>query len=522
MAVALASKPSAYQNGAWVTLASALSMMLIAGTIYGFGAWSTVLKSKDGYALNQFQVELLALAGHLGNYMVLDTGVLVSRMGSVPAFAAGCSYACLGYFGLWLAIEQFPGRVPFSALAFCCFLYGHGCGSIDNATMSQLLADFSSYKGYVVGCTKAYYGLATAIVVTIHNAAFPSSPTNFLLFLAVYSLGAGLLMTPIIWKTKGQVDEPRPTTVFKFRMLACFILAFSIFFFTVQIWSQHMTQQGWRYVLLTVFFGALTPFLLANTTIFNVMNRENEEDVTLGITQAVLDHPVDISGVDMLSHLDFYIFMAILTAAQGAGLLFIGNAAQILPSMEGGSRSPAVFVAVISIFNSFGRLFFGSMSEMFRHRINRPWFLCLSIGILSSSYLAMYLSGPDVLWAAAVFVGFGYGGLWGIQPSMALELFGPRDYGFKYSCTCLAALGGSLFFSTLLAGRLYDIEAERLGTSPHCLQPSCFRLSFLVTAACGMPAMVCAIWLARRSANVYSKTLEFERHATGYGAARAA
>lgn len=278
MALVGIAQPSAVKNGAWMTLAACLSMMLIAGTSYGFGAWSSILKSKDGYGLNQFDVELLALSSFCGNYLTLDTGLLVSKAGTIPAFALGCTYASLGYFGLWAGTELYPGKFPFVALAFFCCLYGHGCGSLDNAAMSELMTDFSEYKGYVVGCTKAYYGLATAVMVTIFKAAFPSSPTNFLLFLAIYALVAGMALTPVIWMTKGSVDNSQRTVKFKFRTLTMGILVFSMFFFIVQLQAEQMSQTGWRCILVVVLLGAGTPFLLSHGSLCQDQSRERNAD----------------------------------------------------------------------------------------------------------------------------------------------------------------------------------------------------------------------------------------------------
>mmetsp|Transcript_64971 Transcript_64971/g.196044 ORF Transcript_64971/g.196044 Transcript_64971/m.196044 type:complete len:551 (-) Transcript_64971:547-2199(-) len=508
-----AAAPSRVKNGAWWTFASSLSVMLVSGTVYGFGEWSSTLKDPKGYALDQKQLEWLSAIANFGTYMVLDSGLLVSRFGTVVTLAVGCAYACAGYFLLWLSIAQFPGEVPFAVLAFFCMLYGHGCGTIDNAVMTELLSDFPEHKGSVVGCVKAYYGLAVATVGTIYQAAFAPTETSFLLFLAVYSGVAGLLLVPVLQVTRGLVEGSRTVVGRRFGAMAAGMVVAIVFFFIVQVNAERLSRPAWIGVLVTVAIGLTLPFLLAvvpSGSGSREMSAKPQPQKTAAASCS--GSPVDVSGCGMLGRLDFYALLLVLIVGQGSGLLFINNSAQILPALQGqaaAARVPA-FVAVISIFNAFGRLSFGNLSEYLRGSVHRTWFLVASLGILFLSYLALRLAGGLLAWPAAASVGFGYGGLWGVQPALVSELFGPRDYGFKYACSALAAFLGSLLFSTLLAGSLYDREAAALRQAPGCYASSCFNTAFFVTGVCGVPALLLAIALCRRTAWVYEQLARSE------------
>ncbi|CAE8638865.1 unnamed protein product [Polarella glacialis] len=498
--------PSPVKNGAWITFASILTMMLTAGTIYGFGEWSRALKRQDGYNLDQFQVETLALASHLGNYMVLDSGYIVSHFGTSTGFALGSSYASIGYFGMWMALALFPGQLPFWLLFVFCVLYGHGCGTIDTAAMSELMADFPQYKGYTVGCTKAYYGLATATVATIYRAAFPSKEENFLLFLAIYSALAGLILVPTVHATKGLVDQPKDKVTFKFNATAVTILLFAVMFFVVQLNAKAIDQSGWWIVLAVVVLGALSPFLLS----YGALGDADADNTEVHKVQDTVHSPADMSFFQTVTSMNFYLLFVSLVACQGGGLLMIGNALQILDSFSGEDLDQTSFVSTMSIFNSLGRLLIGLGSEKYAAHLNRPWFLVISASILCVSYTLLVTAGSAVLWPAAAGVSFGYGSLWGVQAPLAQELFGPSDFAMKYTSICLAALAGSFIFSTMLAGKMFDEESERLGTvnglgQPTCLQTSCFNTSFLVTAACTGLAVALSVWLSMRTARIYAK-----------------
>ena len=293
------------------------------------------------------------------------SGYLVSRFGTTVAFALGCSYACAGYAGLWLATEVLPGQLPLEALFLFCFLFGHGCGSIDTATMTELVSSFPDYKGYVVGCAKSYYGLATATVATIYKVAFAPQRTSFLLFLAVYSAVAGMMLTPVIQKFRAQVIGSRSAVTFRFRLMILAIIFYSTLFLVVQLSKLTLIQS--RFVLAAVLLGATLPFSLAysrKNPLAEDLETVTDTDMAGSEVRVVQPAPVDLTGFEVFRCLNFYILMIVLVIAQGAGLLFIANSAQILPAMLGRKADATAFVAIISIFNAIGRLAFGAGSEL--------------------------------------------------------------------------------------------------------------------------------------------------------------
>jgi len=506
--------PSKVQNGAWWTLASCMSIMLIAGTIYGFSFWSPALKY--AYDFEQEQIEMLAVASHIGNYIVLDSGYITSKFGPVVGMGLGCTYASLGYFGLWLSIQIFPKQVPFAVLVLLCGLYGHGCGTIDNAVMTESLADFKAYKGNANGCIKAYYGLATATVAKIYEAIFAPNKAGFLLFLSLYAAGSGLVFVPIVQMTRGLVDESYRRVKKKFRILACGILVFAVYFFIVQISQDHITKKWKQIILITVVAGMASLFVLpfqrsrrraaAREAAAGKVEEENGGSIepVLSSVASELPPPRNVTGLEMLTYADFWIFIAICVVGQGNGLLFIGNASQILSALAGrdtSMESPA-FVATIAIFNSLARLSFGYGSEYVKNRVERSWFLALAMCFLFVGYSMARVGGYALLWPAMAMIGFGYGGLWGVQPTMVFELFGPADYAFKYSCSTVAAAIGSIVFNDMIAGPVYEHnvgEGEK-----YCYTSSCFDTTFTVAGACDIPAILLAVWLVQRTKWVYN------------------
>jgi len=138
-------------------------------------------------------------------------------------------------------------------------------------------------------------------------------------------------------------------------------------------------------------------------------------------------------------------------------------------------------------------------------RISRIWFLVLSCLLLSVSYWFIVLLGREALWISGAIIGAAYGGLWGVQPVIVAEIFGPRHYGVKYACSAIAALAGQVIFAQEITATLYDRETQRLGTGNSCLQASCFRTSFMIIASCGLVSVLVGLGLHWRTRHVYNQ-----------------
>mmetsp|Transcript_29006 Transcript_29006/g.66646 ORF Transcript_29006/g.66646 Transcript_29006/m.66646 type:complete len:539 (-) Transcript_29006:102-1718(-) len=511
------------KGDAWWTLVSCMLLMLIAGTIYAFSEFSAVFKDTQGYHLDQTQVSLLALFASLGNYFVLDGGLVISRLGPVTALVCGVAFASSGYLALWISVVQFSGELHFGLLVFFCWVYGHGCGYIDSAVMTQLLQDFPGYRGNIVGCVKAFYGLATAIFAVAYEAVFAPTRSAFLCFIGLYSLIMGIIFIPVVKKSKAHVHGPRSRILRKFDMLTIGLVVAAIFVLAVSIAGPSIEKMEhkaiiWVPVLVTMFAGVCSLFLLTRPSNFppdgsvtaqTVGNRDSDFEPSEGSDRATeAPPPVDMTGWSTLLKADFWLLLFVLIVSQGSGLLILHEAAQIMPAVLGkDTESVTGFVAMISCFNSLGRLSFGNGSELLLAQgVPRTVFLIASTVLLALVHLILAVSSSGlVLWVGGAVAGFAYGGLWGVQPVIVMELFGPTDYGFKYTCSAMAAGIGFLIFGTALAGTLYDAKAVARGESPNCYSSECFSTAFVVTFLSALPAVFAGIVLWRRTASVYDE-----------------
>jgi len=507
-------KASAVPNGAWWTFSRVMMGLLTAGTIYGFGSWSPLFQDPEGYDLTSEQLEFMGTMAHAGNYIVIDAGIINTVMGTHVTFAYGCIWACLGYTCLWASYALANGKLPYAVLCLFCLMYGHGCGSIDNAAMTELLGAFPDHKGNVVGCLKGYYGLASAIITVVYFAVFQPSQDGFLIFLGVYAGVSGLVVTPIIRKCKGRIEEASSAVSTKFKMVIGGIVFFEIFILIVNIFKPQindMKNNGkplWLGILTVVVIGIGSLFLLprgARGLDSAPLTRETEQVSAPPAMPEIRN--VDVLG--MMKCPDFWVLVIVLIIGQGSGLLFINNASQAVKAFKQDAHADQTsYIAMISCFNSFGRLVYGNLSQALLGRMSRMWFLVLSCALLSSAYWLLYLFGEPMLWPAGAIVGAAYGGLWGVQPVILTEIYGSKQYGVKYAFSAIAAFIGSLIFATALAGNLYDAEAKKFDDGKYCLKPQCFDEIYLITGCCGIAAVAIGVVLCGMTKRIYAEMRE--------------
>lgn len=86
---------------------------------------------------------------------------------------------------------------------------------------------------------------------------------------------------------------------------------------------------------------------------------------------------------------------------------------------------------------------------------------------MTVGHIFIGLGLPGSMYVGTLLVGLGYGAHWAIVPATASELFGLRNFGALYNFITLANPVGTLVFSSLIASRIYDREAEKQAHGGH-------------------------------------------------------
>jgi MFS transporter, OFA family, oxalate/formate antiporter len=197
----------------------------------------------------------------------------------------------------------------------------------------------------------------------------------------------------------------------------------------------------------------------------------------------------DFSPSEMLKTPQFYLVTCTLLVACMAGLMMIGFASPIAVAKGLSVQVAAVGVMVISIFNSFGRLFWGWVSDRLGRKRTVMILLVATAGFI---LLVNWVSGYMIL-ALIALVGFSYGGFLGVFPAITADFWGSRNMGVNYGIVLLG-FGIGAIASSYIAGyfknlanikEVVDGVTKVVGTDLRKMQPA-----FIIASAAAVAGLV--------------------------------
>lgn len=133
----------------------------------------------------------------------------------------------------------------------------------------------------------------------------------------------------------------------------------------------------------------------------------------------------------------------------------------------------------------------------------------VSQAMMVLGFLPLAFAVPGSLYFATFFTGLGEGCTYSVTITATSEILGLKNFGVLYNVLTCAIPLGSLLFSSLLAGSLYDFQfSKQLAAGnkySYCLGGECYKITFLVLAVVvGIGAL--ANWiLARRTSKMYKE-----------------
>ena len=176
------------------------------------------------------------------------------------------------------------------------------------------------------------------------------------------------------------------------------------------------------------------------------------EGWTPPVKKAGTAHVQDFTPLQVLRTPQFYMVTITLMLASAAGLMVIPFAKVLGVS---GGLSDAVATAgvmVISGFNSFGRLFWGWVSD----KLGRKNTLLLLLLVAGISILFVAAAKMYLILVLIAIVGFSYGGFLGVFPALTADFFGTKNMGVNYGMVLLG-FGVGAVASSYVAGYFKDL-----------------------------------------------------------------
>ena len=218
---------------------------------------------------------------------------------------------------------------------------------------------------------------------------------------------------------------------------------------------------------------------------------------------------------------DFSILQALLSkdmapifittvSACGSSVAAIDNLGQIAESLKYPNHSISIFVSWISIFNFFGRVFSGFISEtlMTKYKLPHPFLFGLSQLFTCTGLLSIAFPYINSGYVASLIIGFGLGAQTPLIFAIISDLFSLKHYSTLLNCGQLTVPLGSYIMNVEVIGRFYDAEATKIGNVKNgkgltCTGTHCFSESFMILAAVTLFGAVASFVLAYRTRDFY-------------------
>ncbi len=139
-----------------------------------------------------------------------------------------------------------------------------------------------------------------------------------------------------------------------------------------------------------------------------------------------------LSTRQMLATWQFWALYAIYFLGSSVGLTVIGQAAPLLQDigMAGAPISAGVALGILGLFNAFGRLGWGSLSD----HVGRRGML-FAMSLVSITACLGFLRNTSGFWPAMIGIclaAFAYAGYLALMPALSADYFGPKNVGANY------------------------------------------------------------------------------------------
>ena len=166
---------------------------------------------------------------------------------------------------------------------------------------------------------------------------------------------------------------------------------------------------------------------------------------------APVHHTVDRNWHQMLKDPIFYVMLVMLFFGAVLGMMSISQASNVAQSMIGMSASAAaVVVSVLALFNTFGRILAGFISDRIGCVNTLTAVFVVAIGALSLIYLSAAGSVP-LFYVGICLVGLCFGAFMGVYPSFTNGQFGAKyssvNYGIMFIGFSAAGIAGPMIMS---------------------------------------------------------------------------
>ncbi|XP_050109650.1 protein NUCLEAR FUSION DEFECTIVE 4-like isoform X1 [Malus sylvestris] len=516
-------------KGRWFTVFASFLIMAGAGATYLFGVYSKDIKSTLGY--DQTTLNMLGFFKDLG----ANVGVLSGLIGEVTptwfVLLLGSGLNFVGYFMIYLAVTE---KIVKPKVWQMCLYICVGANSQNFANTGALVTcvkNFPESRGVMLGLLKGFTGLSGAIFTQLYLAIYPNDSKSLILLIGWLPAALSVVFVYTIrpMQVVRQKNEIRVFYHFLYISisLALFIMAMSLI--QRKVAFSQAAYAGTATVVCLFMFIPLGVAIREELVLWNLKKKTVDPRTEIAVekpseiqevkddldpassSSAVQDQnkkstsccgdickkPTrgeDYTILQALLSTDMIILFIATFCGLGSSLTAIDNLGQIGEALGYPTKTISTFASLVSIWNYFGRVFSGFVSEtlMVKWKVPRTLMMTIMLVLSSISYLSIAFPFRGSVYVASVVIGVSFGAQLTLLFTIISELFGLKYYATLLNCGQLASPLGSYILNVKVTGMLYDREAlnqlAKKGLTRAsvkeltCLGSQCYRLSFCILA----------------------------------------
>ncbi|KAK1373560.1 Nodulin-like domain-containing protein [Heracleum sosnowskyi] len=523
-------------RGRWLSLFASFTILAGAGGGYIFGMYSSEIKAKFGY--DQSTINLIGFFKDLGGNLGILSGLIAEVTPIWFILLIGWSLNFVGYFVIWLSVT---GKIAKPKVWQMCTYMCIATNSLNFQNTGVLvvcLKNFPENRGVLLGVLKGFAGLSGAIMAQIYLALYGNDPQSLILFIGWFPAALSLVFVFTI-RTINDGRQPNEVRVlYKFLFvstaLALFIMVMTLTQKLVTHFPQFAYDASATLICVLLFFPLVIVFqeelYLWNQKTIPTISKDvkieippqstvrSEEMARKSCFSDILDKPPrgeDYTILQALFSVDMLMVLISTACGLGSNLTAIDNMGQIAESLGYSTITKNTFVSLLNIWNYFGRIFAGLLSEKLLVKYNFPRPLMTSVCLFLScvGYLLIAFPVPGSVYLASVIIGFTFGAQFPLLNAIISELFGLKHYATLFNVGGLATPVGSYLLNVRITGALYDHEAMKdlsrknmhrsLSGELTCFGAHCYRTSFSILAAAACFGAFASLILVLRTREYY-------------------
>ncbi|GER44567.1 major facilitator superfamily protein [Striga asiatica] len=528
-------------RGRWFSLFASFLIMAGAGATYLFGVYSKDIKSSLGY--DQTTLNLLGFFKDLGANVGVLSGLIAEVTPTWFVLLTGSAMNFAGYFMIWLSVA---GKIRRPRIWQMCLYICVGANSQNFANTGALVTtvrNFPEGRGIVVGLLKGFTGLSGAILTQIYLAVYGNDSTALILLIAWLPAALSVVFVYTIRAIRAPRQENEVRVFYQF-LYVSIVLAIFIMVMTILQKIVNFSQAAYAGSTTVVCALLFVPLFIAIREESAVLRRSQRKN-SINAPRVTVEDPIpaqiptnqdhstkttpscfsnifnkpnrgeDYSILQALLSTDMLILFLATFCGLGSSLTAVDNLGQIGESLGYPTKTIKSFVSLLSIWNYFGRIFAGFVSEdlLTKYKFPRPLMMTLVLFLSCVGLLLIAFPFPGSVYAASVIIGFSFGAQLPLIFAIISELFGLKYYSTLFNCGQLASPLGSYVLNVKVTGPLYDRQAlrelARKGMTRSdvkeltCIGAMCYRLAFVILASITFFGAVVSLILVARTREFY-------------------